>query len=178
MATGLREGDRNAFLDVVRTVAIVRVVAWHTYGYAWISYVIASMPAMVFGTYRGTLWSSGGLWSTTSDLARWGLALWGSDRVVSPSSQEEMTTFLGPEFNYTGLGTFAFCPCWQEGTRLRAERWGFFGVNGALEYDSIHEIAVAIYISGTILDANVIPALDDLSARLRQLIVGRPMPKE
>ncbi|HLF77323.1 MAG TPA: acyltransferase family protein, partial [Dehalococcoidia bacterium] len=40
--------ERNTFLDAVRTVAILRVVVWHTYGYAWISYFIASMPAMFF----------------------------------------------------------------------------------------------------------------------------------
>lgn len=39
---------RNAFLDAVRAVAILRVVVWHTYGYVWISYFIASMPAMFF----------------------------------------------------------------------------------------------------------------------------------
>jgi len=39
---------RNTFVDAVRAVALVRVVVWHTYGYAWISYLVASMPAMFF----------------------------------------------------------------------------------------------------------------------------------
>ena len=38
----------NLFLDFVRTVAIIRVLAWHTYGFAWLSYLVASMPAMFF----------------------------------------------------------------------------------------------------------------------------------
>jgi CubicO group peptidase (beta-lactamase class C family)/peptidoglycan/LPS O-acetylase OafA/YrhL len=39
---------REAFLDVVRAVAIVRVIAWHAFGLAAITYVVAAMPAMFF----------------------------------------------------------------------------------------------------------------------------------
>nr|MDQ3640802.1 acyltransferase family protein [Actinomycetota bacterium] len=48
-AVGAPEG-RETFLDVVRAVAIVRVIAWHAFGVAWITYVVAAMPAMFFVT--------------------------------------------------------------------------------------------------------------------------------
>ena len=41
---------RETFLDVVRAVAIVRVVAWHAFGAAAITYVVAAIPAMFFVT--------------------------------------------------------------------------------------------------------------------------------
>ena len=47
---GLKGGGRETFLDVVRAVAIVRVVAWHAFGVAAITYVVAAMPAMFFVT--------------------------------------------------------------------------------------------------------------------------------
>ena len=34
----------------MRAVAIVRVIAWHAFGVAWITYVVAAMPAMFFVT--------------------------------------------------------------------------------------------------------------------------------
>ena len=40
--------DRDLFLDTVRAVAIVRVVTWHTYGWAPITWVVAAVPAMFF----------------------------------------------------------------------------------------------------------------------------------
>jgi CubicO group peptidase (beta-lactamase class C family)/peptidoglycan/LPS O-acetylase OafA/YrhL len=39
---------RDPFLDAVRAVAIVRVVVWHMFGFAFISYVVAAMPAVFF----------------------------------------------------------------------------------------------------------------------------------
>ncbi len=47
---GLVLGGRETFLDVVRAVAIIRVVAWHTFGAAAITYFVAAMPAMFFVT--------------------------------------------------------------------------------------------------------------------------------
>ncbi|HEX2046939.1 MAG TPA: serine hydrolase [Acidimicrobiales bacterium] len=47
---GLAQGGRETFLDVVRAVAIARVVAWHAFGLAAITYVVAAMPAMFFVT--------------------------------------------------------------------------------------------------------------------------------
>lgn len=41
---------RETFLDVVRALAIVRVVAWHAFGVAAITYVVAAIPAMFFVT--------------------------------------------------------------------------------------------------------------------------------
>jgi len=38
-------GEREVFLDAIRAIAIVRVMAWHTYGVAAITYVVAAMPA-------------------------------------------------------------------------------------------------------------------------------------
>jgi CubicO group peptidase (beta-lactamase class C family) len=125
--------------------------------------------------YRGTHWSSAGLYSTTQDLARWAAALWGSDFVLSPDSRDRMTTFLDENFDFTGLGTYAICPCWLDGDRLRAERWGHLGATGAIEYDPIDGVALAVHVSGSITDASVLESIDDLSARLRGILRGRPL---
>ena len=42
--------ERELFLDAIRAIAIVRVVAWHTFGVATITYFVAAMPAMFFVT--------------------------------------------------------------------------------------------------------------------------------
>ena len=47
---GLAPGGRETFLDVIRAVAIVRVVVWHAFGLAAITYFVAAMPAMFFVT--------------------------------------------------------------------------------------------------------------------------------
>ena len=39
---------RDGFLDAVRAIAVVRVVTWHTYGWAPITWVVAAVPAMFF----------------------------------------------------------------------------------------------------------------------------------
>ena len=43
-------GERELFLDAIRAIAIVRVVAWHTFGVAAITYFVAAIPAMFFVT--------------------------------------------------------------------------------------------------------------------------------
>jgi CubicO group peptidase (beta-lactamase class C family)/peptidoglycan/LPS O-acetylase OafA/YrhL len=51
--TGRREpgsGARDGFLDTVRAIAIVRVVLWHAFGAAAITYVVSAVPAMFFVT--------------------------------------------------------------------------------------------------------------------------------
>jgi hypothetical protein len=126
--------------------------------------------------YRGTLWSSAGLYSTVSDLTRWAIDLWDGTAVVTAESRERMTTFLGREFEFTGLGTYPFCPCWNEDGRLRAERWGHLGRYGVLEYDPGDRVALAIYTSGTDLDERIIVAYDSLSERIRDTIRGRALP--
>ncbi len=42
--------ERELFLDAIRAIAIVRVVAWHAFGAAAITYFVAAMPAMFFVT--------------------------------------------------------------------------------------------------------------------------------
>jgi CubicO group peptidase (beta-lactamase class C family)/peptidoglycan/LPS O-acetylase OafA/YrhL len=42
--------EREVFLDAIRAIAIVRVVAWHAFGVAAITYFVAAMPAMFFVT--------------------------------------------------------------------------------------------------------------------------------
>ena len=47
----LRSGatkDRERALDALRAIALVRVVLWHTYGNAVITYIVAAVPAMFF----------------------------------------------------------------------------------------------------------------------------------
>lgn len=125
--------------------------------------------------YRGILWSSAGLYSSVGDLASWGIALWDSDAVVSGATRAEMTTFLGPEFQYAGLGTYPFCPCWKEDSKLLGERWGHYGRSGVLEYDPRDRVALAIYTPATDIDERLIVAYDSLSTQLRDLIRGRTL---
>ncbi len=42
------ESGRDAFLDVVRAISIVRVVFWHALGFWWISWTFAAMPAVFY----------------------------------------------------------------------------------------------------------------------------------
>ena len=42
--------ERELFLDAIRAIAIIRVVAWHAFGVAAITYFVAAMPAMFFVT--------------------------------------------------------------------------------------------------------------------------------
>jgi D-alanyl-D-alanine carboxypeptidase len=130
----------------------------------------ASMPAF---EYHGKLWSTAGLSSTVSDLTRWAMALWDGQAVVTAETRDKMTTFLGPEFQYAGLGTYPFCPCWMENGRLQGERWGHFGLSGVLEYDPRDRTAIAIYTSSTSLDERLIVAYDDLSKQIRDLLRQR-----
>ncbi len=125
--------------------------------------------------YYGVLWSSAGLQSTVADLASWAIDLWDSDAVVSEATRRQMTTFLGSEFQYAGLGTYPFCPCWVENGALQGERWGHYGRSGVLEYDPRDRIAVAIYTSGTDIDERLIVAYDDLSQRVRDLLRNRAL---
>lgn len=126
--------------------------------------------------YFGVLWSSAGLYSTVEDLAKWAVAFYATDAVVSEATRDRMTTFLGPEFQYAGLGTYPFCPCWIEDGRILSDRWGHYGRSGVMEYDPSDQIAFTLYTSGTDIDERLIVAYDDLSARLRDLVRGRPLP--
>jgi len=45
---GTDAGGRDGFLDTVRAIAIVRVIVWHAFGFAAISYFVAAVPAMFF----------------------------------------------------------------------------------------------------------------------------------
>ncbi len=42
------ESGRDAFLDVVRAISIVRVMFWHALGFWWISWAFAAMPAVFY----------------------------------------------------------------------------------------------------------------------------------
>jgi len=46
--TGGRGRSRNGFLDTVRAIALVRVIFWHAFASAPISWLVASMPTMFF----------------------------------------------------------------------------------------------------------------------------------
>jgi len=50
---GRRSGattDRERALDALRAIALIRVVLWHTYGIAAMTYIIAAVPTMFFVT--------------------------------------------------------------------------------------------------------------------------------
>lgn len=125
--------------------------------------------------YHGILWASAGLQSSVRDLAAWAIDLYDSSAVLSEATRKQMTTFLGPEFQYAGLATYPFCPCWQEDGKLVAERWGHYGRSGVLEYDPRDRVSFALYTSGTDLDERLIIAYDDLSKRVRELMRGRAL---
>ena len=39
---------RDLFLDSVRAIAVIRVVTWHAYGWAPITWIVSAVPAMIF----------------------------------------------------------------------------------------------------------------------------------
>ena len=45
--------SRDSFLDVLRAIALTRVIIWHTFGLAFLSWIVATMPIMFF--VAGTL---------------------------------------------------------------------------------------------------------------------------
>lgn len=49
VARSAGRGRKDALLDLIRSVAIIRVVLWHTWSWAWLSWIPA-MPAMFFTT--------------------------------------------------------------------------------------------------------------------------------
>lgn len=130
-------------------------------------------PGKAAFEYHGLLWSSAGLYSTVRDIAAWGLKLYDSTDVVSENTRDQMTNFLGPEFQYAGLGTYPFCPCWKDGGRIYGERWGHYGRSGVMEYEPAGQISLAIYTSGTDIDERLIVAYDALSNTLRDMVRGR-----
>ena len=48
-----RSTVRDGFLDVLRAIALARVIIWHTFGVAILSWIVATMPIMFF--VAGTL---------------------------------------------------------------------------------------------------------------------------
>ena len=125
--------------------------------------------------YFGVLWSSAGLYSTVADIAAWGIDLYDTEKVVSQATRDQMTTFLGPEFQYAGLATYPFCPCWKEDGKIFGDRWGHYGRSGVLEYDPDDRLSLAIYTSGTDIDERLIVAYDDLSKQIRDLLRNRTL---
>ena len=86
-------GPRETFLDVVRAVAIVRVIAWHAFGLAAITYVVAAIPAMFFvsGSLLAQSFGRRGTWTVLRDRFRrllvplwaFGLVAWGAMAVAA-----------------------------------------------------------------------------------------------
>ncbi|UDY37979.1 serine hydrolase [Dermatobacter hominis] len=70
-ASAARPSGRDRFLDVVRALALVRVILWHTWSAAWLTWFPA-MPAMFFGAgalLDGSL-ERRGWWATVRQRAR------------------------------------------------------------------------------------------------------------
>lgn len=61
-----RKGSRDASLDGLRALAILRVITWHASGWAWTTWVISSVPAMfaVSGALLSRSYSSNGIISS------------------------------------------------------------------------------------------------------------------
>jgi CubicO group peptidase (beta-lactamase class C family)/peptidoglycan/LPS O-acetylase OafA/YrhL len=71
-------GKRDGFLDVVRALATIRVVLWHAFGAAALTFV-AAMPAMFFVTgtlYTGSVDRHGARTTLFDRLRRVGPSLW------------------------------------------------------------------------------------------------------
>lgn len=49
-AVTARPGDRDRFLDTLRTIALARVMLWHAFGAPVLTYFVAAVPAMFFVT--------------------------------------------------------------------------------------------------------------------------------
>lgn len=49
-AQGSRAAGRDRFLDAIRTIALIRVMLWHAFGAAILTYFVAAVPAMFFVT--------------------------------------------------------------------------------------------------------------------------------
>src|ERR1041384_5477995 len=45
-ATTAPAGSRNRYIDTLRAVAIVRVIIYHAFGWAWLSFVLPAMGVM------------------------------------------------------------------------------------------------------------------------------------
>ena len=87
--------------------------------------------------YRGDLWASGGIVSSSEDAA--GFLTWAMSEGVSASSHDLMTQFSAePEHWFYGVGLMPLCPCSRDGDHVRASRYGLDALTGFMVYDEIH----------------------------------------
>ena len=68
----VRSSSHDRFLDVLRAVAVVRVVSWHAFGAPFITYLVAAVPAMFFvtGSLLQRSFSVHGIRATVGDRLR------------------------------------------------------------------------------------------------------------
>lgn len=69
-----RRARRDPFYDAIRSVALVRVVAWHATGLPWLTWIVAAMPAMFFTA--GAMLPGGGVGLLRRRLRRVLVPLW------------------------------------------------------------------------------------------------------
>jgi CubicO group peptidase (beta-lactamase class C family)/peptidoglycan/LPS O-acetylase OafA/YrhL len=86
------------------------------------------------GSYRGRLWSSGGILATPDDSARF--FRWLMTDGVSRSGRAAMATFSNDKASwYYGLGLLPLCPCQPEGSWVKSTRYGLDSLIGSWAFD-------------------------------------------
>jgi CubicO group peptidase (beta-lactamase class C family) len=123
--------------------------------------------------YYGEGWSSSGLWSTSADLARFGLALYDGD-LLTPESRAELLRF---EDGYLGIAVVPFCPCDDDGLgNRRADTVAVVGNTSMISYSPVDDTIVAVVMP------NMWPSTDGdepswnvLDRAIRDVVGGRPL---
>lgn len=117
--------------------------------------------------YRGGLWASGGLVSSSKDAVK--LLQWIFTKGLSPASVDAMTRFSpDPERWYYGLGLVPLCPCERQGDVLSADRFGLDSATGSFAVDR-NGAVVLIRANAWFYDEQPVTAFYDLQSRMLDL---------
>jgi CubicO group peptidase (beta-lactamase class C family)/peptidoglycan/LPS O-acetylase OafA/YrhL len=113
--------------------------------------------------------STAGILTTSSDLLRWGAALYRDGRVVSPHALELMMT-IDPD---TGLGggTFGYCPCsvTPEG-RPVFDYVGHSGGTTILRYAAAEDVVINVNLSVSVWTPDMVEATNELFEIVRAVM--------
>ena len=91
--------------------------------------------------YRGSLWGSGGIVSSTAEAAK--LIRWVFTEGLAPSSVDQMTRFSSdPDRWFYGLGLVPTCPCTQNGDYIESSRFGLDSATGSFAVDRTGTVVV------------------------------------
>jgi CubicO group peptidase (beta-lactamase class C family) len=162
LAWALEEASGTAWNDVVRdlgTQAGVQLV---------VDEDIEPTPEPTHpgaGTYRGHLWSSGGILATADDSARF--FRWLMTDGVSPTGRSAMATFANDKTSwFYGLALLPLCPCDEDGRWLRSSRYGLDSLIGTWAFDENTTATVFIDPDNWFTDEGPRPEFYELEASL------------